>query len=109
MLLEAGAHVNVHGNDSHGTPYDLAGFEAYNMDNEDAAECLPLLFKAGALERVLLDIEDDEKLTAVNYEFLQAVQHQDIDRMKAALLNGADINATDRFGKTALDQSARDL
>ncbi len=107
MLLEAGAHVNVHGDDSNETPYALARFEAYNMDNEGAAECLPLLLKAGALEHVLLDIEDDETLAAVNYEFLQAVQHQDIERMKAALLNGADINATDRFGKTALDQAAR--
>lgn len=107
MLLEAGAHVNVHGDDSNETPYDLARFEANNMDNEGAAECLPLLLKAGALEHVLLDIEDDEKLMAVNYEFLKAVQHQDVERMKAALLNGADINAIDRFGTTALDQAAR--
>ncbi len=107
MLLDAGAHVNVHGDDSYETPYALARFEAYNMDNEGAAECLPLLLNAGALEHVLLDIEDDEKLQAVNYEFLQAVQHQDIERMKAALLSGADINATDRFGETALDQAAR--
>ena len=107
MLLEAGAHVNVHGDDSYETPYALARFEAYNMDNKGAAECLPLLLNAGALEHVLLDIEDDEKLLAVNYEFLQAVQHQDIERMKAALLSGADINATDRFGETALDQAAR--
>lgn len=107
MLLEAGAHVNVHGDDSNETPYALARFEANNMDNEGAAECLPLLLKAGALEHVLLDIEDDETLMAVNYEFLKAVQHQDVERMKAALLNGADINAADRFGTTALDQAAR--
>lgn len=105
LLIEAGAHINVHGDDSQETPYDLAKFEANYMANEDAPEIMELLKAAGALECVILDIEDFPTIAPINYEYLQAVQMQDADRIIIALDNGADVNATDRFGTSAFEQA----
>ncbi len=105
LLIDAGAHINVHGDDSQETPYDLARFEADHMENEDAPAIMKLLLDAGALKCVILDIEDYPSITPLNYEYLQAVQYQDIDRIKRALEAGADVNATDRFGSSAFEQA----
>ena len=105
LLLDAGAHVNVHGDDSHETPYDLARFEANHMGNEYAQEIMELLKAAGALECVTLDIEDFPEISPINYEYLQAVQMQDTKRIIAALNMGANVNATDRFGTSAIEQA----
>ena len=105
LLIDAGAHINVHGDDSQETPYDLARFEATFMENEDAPAIMELLLEAGALKCVILDIEDDPSVTPINYEYMQAVQHQDISRIERALNAGADVNATDRFGTSAIEQA----
>ena len=105
LLIAAGAHINVHGDDSRETPYDLAQFEANHMGNEAAPEIVEMLKAAGALECVILDIEDFPEIPPINYEYLQAVQMQDTKRIIAALNMGADVNATDRFGASAIEQA----
>lgn len=105
LLLDAGAHVNVHGDDSNETPYDLARFEADHMGNEASPEVMELLKAAGALECVVLDIEDFPEIAPINYEYLQAVQMQDTERIVSALNMGADVNAIDRFGTSAIEQA----
>lgn len=105
LLLEAGAHVNVHGGNSCETPYELARFEANYMENEDAPEILALLLAAGALPGVMLDIEDYPAISPADYDFLHAVQHQDIAGIEKALHGGASIDATDRYGASAIEQA----
>lgn len=105
-LIEAGAHVNVHGDESYETPYDLARFEAANMDNEDAPGIMEVLLASGAIKNLILDIEDYPEISPLNYDFLHAVQHQDIARVKTTIAAGADINTVDRFGTSAIEQAA---
>lgn len=105
LLIDAGAHINVHGDDSRETPYDLARFEADHMENEYAPAIMELLLDAGALKCVTLDIEDFPEISPINYEYLQAVQMQDSKRIIAALNMGANVNATDRFGASAIEQA----
>lgn len=107
LLIAAGAHINVHSGESDETPYDLARFEAAYMENEDAPAIMKLLKAAGAIRGVLLDIEDSPTITPINYEYLQAVQRQDTERIIAALDKGADINATDRFGTSTIEQAVK--
>lgn len=105
LLLEAGAHVNVHCVDEPYTPYDVAEEESWYHGNEDAAECARLLLAAGALKDVYLDIEECPRLSEKDYAFLYAVQHKDLPAMRAALESGADVNATDRYGMGAMYQA----
>ena len=105
LFLEAEAHVNVHALHDLETPYDYAEVEDEFLNNPGAPECIRLLEEAGALSGVVLDIEDAPSLSPVDYEFLQAVQYQDIGRVKRALENGADINAKDRYGMSAMVQA----
>lgn len=105
LLLEAGAHVNVHCVDEPYTPYDVAEEESWYHANDEAAECAYLLLDAGALKDVYLDIEECSRLSEKDYAFLYAVQHKDLTAMYAALESGADVNATDRYGMGAMYQA----
>lgn len=108
LLLAAGAHVNVLSGDEKETPYDIVNFEYDYRTDEGAFDCSILLGEAGALNNVSLDIEDFPDLSPLNYEFLQAVQYRDKARISAALESGADINATDRYGSSAMLQAVDD-
>lgn len=105
VLLEAGAHVNVLGKVERETPYDIAKGEVALGAGGPAHECVGLLAEAGNISPLAIDIEEHPALSPLNREFLEAVQHLDLDRAAAALAAGADVNATDRYGVSALAQA----
>lgn len=105
VLLAAGAHVNVLSGEDKESPYDIADFEDMLEPCEATQQVLGLLTDAGALPHLAIDIEDAPDISPRHYEYLQAVQYQDIPRIVAALAAGADVNATDRYGASALKQA----
>lgn len=105
VLLEAGAHVNVLGKEERETPYEIAKGEVALGAGVPAHECAGLLAEDGTLSPLAIDIEEHPALSPLNREFLEAIQHLDLDRAAAALAAGADVNATDRYGVSALAQA----
>jgi len=85
MLLAKGADVNVEDDEGH-TALMLAAKKRY----QDIVRMLEI----AAVKQLPLGSHDTK--------FMEAVQHGDRDIVKLLLKKGADVNAADKFGKTAL-------
>lgn len=105
-LIENGADINVVSTMPRESAYSMARTKAWYYDEKELHQCVRILEEAGALENLILDVVNVPNLSKVNYDFLLAIQYQDIFGVEKALNNGADVNCTGMHKIPAISQAA---
>ena len=105
LMLESGANPNVVESDKGMTPLEWVRLDAWVTPDESLLECAELLKQYGALEDLELDI-DNWGIAPLEYEYLDAVRRNNLRGVRRALAKGADVNALDGQGTSAMVQAA---
>ena len=105
LMLESGANPNVVESDKGMTPLEWVRLDAWVIPDESLLECAELLKQYGALEDLELDI-DNWGIAPLEYEYLDAVRRNNLRGVRRALAKGADVNALDGQGTSAMVQAA---
>ncbi len=106
ILIENGAAVNVVATMPRESALSMARTKASYYGDKELYECVSILEEAGTLDELILDIVDFPSLGKEDFEFLFAVQYQNMDGVKKALQAGANVNCLGRYETSAIDQAA---